>query len=51
MFQAQVLTQRRIRCYNQSQSYFSFGGRLPAPQTVVPIDVWYSEYTNFAPGP
>ena len=37
MYEAQVLTQRWIRYYNQIRPHSSLGGRPPAPQTVVPI--------------
>ena len=37
MFEAQVLTQRWVRYYNQVRPHSSLGGRPPAPQTVVPI--------------
>ena len=37
MYEAQVLTQRWVRYYNQVRPHSSLGGRPPAPQTVVPI--------------
>ena len=37
MFEAQVLTQRWVRYYNQVRPHSSLGGRPPAPQTVVLI--------------
>ena len=37
MNEAQVLTKRWVRYYNQVRPHSSLGGRLPAPQTVIPI--------------
>jgi transposase InsO family protein len=37
MLEAQVLTQRWIRYYNQIRPHSSLGGRPPAPQTVISI--------------
>ena len=36
MYEAQVLTQRWIRYYNQIRPHSILGGRPPAPQTLVP---------------
>jgi len=37
MYEAQVLTQRWVRYYNQVRPHSSLGGRPYSPQTVIPI--------------
>jgi len=51
MYEAQVLTLRWVRYYNQLRPHSSLGGRPPTPQTIVPIAAWNNSFTNIAPEP
>ena len=46
MYEAEVLTKRWIRYYNELRPHSSLGGRPPAPQTILPLSLQYSGYSS-----
>jgi transposase InsO family protein len=46
MYEAQVLTKRWIRYYNEIRPHSSLNGRPPAPQSILPSSLEYSEYSS-----
>jgi len=46
MYEAQILTKRWIRYYNEIRPHSSLGGRPPAPQTILPPSLEYSGYRS-----
>jgi putative transposase len=46
MYEAQILTRRWIRYYNEIRPHSSLNGKPPAPQSILPLSLEYSGYSS-----